>query len=229
MRASFAEHYEHLWCQAFEIFRQNQCEGDRYLAGRELDRRRGLSLIARLPSSALNAIEPLLQRLSAAFPDHYVVPAGDLHVTLLSIEPVRDDFDPAQVEVPQLVRVLEAELGQATGFEVEFAGISASPQAVFACGYPLSEWMSECRDRVKQDLQGVGIGLGMDRRYVRRGAHATILRFVEDRLHPEQLKILEEMRTLSLGRHRLTTLQLVLGDWYTRAEHTQILWQASLS
>lgn len=223
---SLAQQYGQLWEQASEIFRQNRCHGDPYLAGRQSDDRQGISLIARLSPSAVTCVESLIGRLSAAFPEQYIVPAQDLHVTILSIEPVRSDFDPMRVAISQITRVLESSLDQQRAFGVEFKGLSASPQAVFVCGYPIDENLNESRARIKRELQAVGIGLDMDRRYMLRGAHLTILRFMKDEFCPQQLSILEQTRQEFLGRHTLATIQLVQGDWYTRA--SQVLWKKVL-
>jgi hypothetical protein len=72
------------------------------------------------------------------------------------------------------------------------------------------------RDRLRHGCRRRGVGLDADRRYVLRGAHVTLLRFVTPRISQTQIEWLRERRLDPLGCHGLSDVALVEHDWYNR-------------
>jgi hypothetical protein len=215
---ALTEHYQRLWEDALSVFESGKCTADDYLAGKKQDDRRGVTLLARWPSSAIERLSPLLLDLSRRFPEHYVVPTSDLHVTILSIEPVRSGFVASPDLISSIIEAVEEIIDGEEIFRVELSGISASPPAAFVCGYPRGERLNLFRDTVKRECFKRDVGLLVDSRYTLRSAHSSVLRFILPTISPLQVAWLKKVRTLPLGTHDLSTVELVEGDWYMRRE-----------
>jgi hypothetical protein len=210
-------HYLQIWESAYPTFSRGLCEADEFLSGKKDDLRSGITLLARLPAALMPAVNTLRHDLERTFPEQYVVPEADLHVTILSIEPVRDGFAALPTLVSNIQDAVEEGLAQATAFPVEFSSLSASSSVAFICGFPLDGSINRVRQKIKNACFDRTVGLMVDSRYPLIGAHFSILRFVQPRISVSQLEHLKQLREIHLGQGQLTHLELVGNDWYMRA------------
>jgi 2'-5' RNA ligase len=192
------------------------CSADAELAGRLPDDRRGVTLLARVPESLQLGLAPFRLEMESVFHNQYLVPETDLHITCLSVEPVRSNYHADASRVVAIVAAVDEALDGYGPFGIEVMGLGASSAAVFACGYPCDDALNAFRNRLRQCCRRKGVGLDADRRYVLRGAHMTLLRFVTARITETQIRWLQERRFYPGGCHQLSEIVLVEHDWYNR-------------
>jgi len=212
------DRYARLWAVSAAEFERGTCPADPFLAGVLPDHRAGITLLARLPPAVLAAVRPTLAVLAQSFPEQYVMPESDLHVTVLSIEPAREWFEAPPGLVQSIVEAVDIEMREALTFEVAFRGLSAGGSTAFICGFPLDRSLNHFRERVRQNCFARSVGLNVDARYKLIGAHFSVLRFVHPHISSDQLRVLEELRSAHFGQAVLSRLELVLSDWYMRAK-----------
>lgn len=211
--------FDHLWEQTLRRFERGECEADEFLSGVQPDHRMGITLLARLPEAVLEAVRPRLAVLAAAFPEQYVQPESDLHVTILSIEPARESFAPRAGQVEAILEAVDAEVRGTPPFECVFRGLSAGSSAAFFCGYPVGAALNEFRERIRRACHDRSAGFSVESRYPNIGAHVTVLRFLEPRISAGQFALLKQLRSEPLAHAALTHLELVQNDWYMRLEN----------
>lgn len=216
-RVALSQHYDDLWRQAFIDFQRGTCSADAHLAGRLPDDRWGVTLLARLPESLRLRLAPTRSEMESVFRHQYLVPEPDLHITCLSVEPVRSGYSPEASQIVAIVDAVEEALVGYEPFGIEVAGLGASSSALFACGYPCDEALNAFRNRLRQCCRRRGVGMDADKRYVLSGAHVTLLRFVMANITDTQVRWLEDRRLYPSGRHQLSEIVLVEHDWYNRA------------
>lgn len=199
---------------ALPALRANDLELDRRLL-QGPDPRRGLTVIAR-PDAALAArFSRLLDGLAALAPGQYRHPAPDMHVTMLSLFTVRDDF---HAELQRVDAYRDAVRGAVAGlpaFEIAFRGVAASRGAVLAQGYPCDTTLETLRERLRAALRARALDASLDGRYRLVTAHATLLRFVRPLAQPGRFAdATEALREAPLGTMRVERVALVQNDWY---------------
>ncbi len=207
-------HYDAMWDRAWPAVSQGDVECDRHLAG-GLDPRRGLTLIAR-PGAALAArFEAVQDALIAADPHQYRQPLSDLHMTVLSLFTVTDDYAPHLARRADYAAAARAALEDLPAFDIDFEGITISRGAVLVKGFPRDGTLEALRARLRDALRARGLDGTLDQRYRLVTAHSTVLRFVAPPAGPARLAaVLAEMRDVPLGTMRVDSLQLVINDWY---------------
>jgi 2'-5' RNA ligase len=207
-------HYDAMWDRAWPDVARGDVECDRHLAG-GLDPRRGLTLIAR-PGPALAArFEAVQDALIAAAPHQYRQPRTDLHMTVLSLFTVTDDYGPHLDRRADYAAAARAATADLPAFDIDFEGITISRGAVLAKGFPRDGTLERLRARLRDALRTRGLAGTLDQRYRLVTAHSTVLRFVAPPLEPAQLAaVLADVRNAPLGCMRVERLQLVINDWY---------------
>ena len=215
--AAAEERFERLWAQTLTRFERGECEVDEFLSGARTDHRRGITLLARLPEAVLAAVRPLLTELAQAFPEQYMQPESDLHVTILSIEPAHAGFVARPELVSAILEAVDAAVLHTPPLQCVFRGFSAGGSAAFFCGFPSDGKLNEFRERIRRACQARSVGWTVESRYPPVGAHFTVLRFLKPRVSAPQLALLKQLRSASVGRAALTHLELVHNDWYMRA------------
>jgi 2'-5' RNA ligase len=219
--AEIAATYERMWADARAQLAEGTCNADEYLGGVRADDRVGITLVARPPSSLIEQLAETRRELAQRLAGHYLVPEADLHVTILSLEPVRSGFVPRGEVAAALGSAVDA-CDPHTAFPIEARGISGSPSAVVMCGYPGSTALNAFRDAVREVCRARDLAPLVDRRYAAHGAHSTMLRFVGGSFPAEQFPWLETLRRVPLGSHMLSRLELVTSDWYLRRANSSI-------
>jgi 2'-5' RNA ligase len=207
-------HYDAMWARAWPDVSRGDVDCDRHLAG-GLDPRRGLTLIAR-PGPALAAsFEAAQDALLAADPHQYRQPLPDLHMTVLSLFTVTDDYAPHLARRADYAAAVRAALDDLPAFAIDFEGITISRGAVLAKGFPRDGTLERLRARLRDALRARGLDGMLDQRYRLVTAHSTLLRFVAPPPEPARLAVaLAALRDKPLGTMRVDSLQLVVNDWY---------------
>jgi len=207
-------HYDAMWDRAWPDVARGDVDCDRRLAGGR-DPRRGLTLIAR-PGPALAARFAALQdALIAADPQQYRQPRADLHMTVLSLFTVTEDYEPHLARRADYAAAARAALEDASPFDIGFEGITISRGAVLAKGFPRDGTLERLRARLRDALRAQGLDGTLDQRYRLVTAHSTLLRFVAPPADPARLAaVLTALRDMPLGSMRVDSLQLVINDWY---------------
>jgi len=208
------DHYDAMWDGAFPAVASGEVDCDTQLHAGS-DRRRGLTLIAR-PGRALRArFDSLLDRLAIAEPEQYRYPAADMHVTVLSLVTVTEDFGPQLRRLDDYRAAVVAALDGLEAFEVDFRGITMSRGAVLAQGIPRGPALETLRERLRLQLGARGLDASLDQRYRLVTAHATLLRFVGPLRAPRRFAaLLDSLRQAPLGCMQVNDVELVTNDWY---------------
>ena len=207
-------HYDAMWDRAWPDVSRGDVECDLHLAG-GLDPRRGLTLVAR-PDAALAArFEAVQDALLAADPRQYRQPLSDLHMTVLSLFTVTEDYAPHLARRADYAAAARAATDDLRAFDIGFEGITISRGAVLAKGFPRDGTLERLRARLRDALRARGLDGTLDQRYRLVTAHSTVLRFIAPPADPARLAaVLAAMRDVPLGTMRASSLQLVINDWY---------------
>jgi 2'-5' RNA ligase len=208
------QHYDAMWTGAFPKIVAGTVDCDTgLLAGP--DRRRGLTLIAR-PSAAVRAsFDALLDQLAAIEPGQYRYPASDMHVTVLSLFTAVEDPSQQLARLNDYRAVVHAALEGIEPFDIVFDGLTLSPGAVMARGFPCGCGLDTLRERLRTGLREQGLAASVDQRYRLVTAHATLLRFTEPLRQPARFSArLAALRDLPLGKMHVDKVELVINDWY---------------
>jgi 2'-5' RNA ligase len=203
-----------MWDRAWPHVAEGDVDCDTHLAG-GLDPRRGMTLIAR-PDAALAARFASVQdRLSGADPRQYRQPRADLHVTILSLFTVTEEYAPHLARRADYTAAVRAAVDGLPPFDIGFDGITISRGAVLARGFPRNGTLELLRTRLREALRARGLDGMLDQRYRLVTAHSTLLRFIAPPTDPARFAaVLTELRGMPLGTMHVETLQLVVNDWY---------------
>jgi 2'-5' RNA ligase len=210
-------HYDAILARSIDAIRKNQLDLDLKLDARLAagpDTRRGLSVIAR-PNDALAArLAGVLDRLEAVAPGQYRHPRADLHVTILALFTVCEDYHAELARLPEYRAAVQAALAGLPAFEIEFRGLTSSRGAVLAQGFPLDATLARARARLRAQLRTRALDASLDGRYTLVTAHATLLRFVRPLADAARFAdTLAALRTEPLGTLRVDRVELVRNDW----------------
>lgn len=223
-------HYDKMWATAQDALRCGEAEQDPLIFA-DQDNRRGLTLLTRPPASVLAMIDHLAADLRRLEPDQYVYPAGDIHVTILSIISCYEGFTLDLIDATAYTDAVNAVL-RSTGtgpFGLHFSGVGASPGSVVVQGFPLDDGLEALRRATRSHFQHSGLPQSIDLRYRLQTAHSTVMRFATRPANPNRLlEYLKEHRDDFIGAFEVNTVELVYNDWYQRAANTVSLGQWAL-
>jgi 2'-5' RNA ligase len=210
-------HYGAIRDRAFPAIRAGDVELDTRLTAGP-DPRRGLTLIAR-PDAALAArLMQLLDRLDALAPGQYRHPPQDLHLTILSLFTVCDDYHDELRRQDDYREAARSALAGMPPFDIDVRGLAASRGAVLAQGYPRDATLDTLRERLRTALRERGLDVSLDTRYRLVTAHMTLMRFTRPLADPARFAdALEALRDTPCGRLRVERVALVENDWYMRS------------
>jgi 2'-5' RNA ligase len=215
------EIYTQMWQNAMHKYQQNQFEFDDYLSGRK-DTRRGITLIAKPSSKVRSKITKFLSEFSELEPDQYCQPDSDLHITIMSIVACRENYV-LQNEY-QYCDAVNKILEGVRQFEVEFCGITASPNCVLLQGFPHDESLNNLRNTIRKEFLGNTLEHSMDTRYTIKTAHSSVIRYRISPANPSKMvSFLKLNKERYFGVCKITELELVLNDWYQRKSNTRLL------
>jgi hypothetical protein len=161
-----------------------------------IGRPRFVSCVARLPLHVAAELAGLAASLGQ--PEHYLYPAGEIHLTVLSLR-----------DRPGVEDEVDAILSRHGSFEVDVGGLNASWNTVFAELYPRGSRLRALRSdlrKVESHEHGA-----ISRWLRRRVAHANLVRFagpVDGRL----LAAVGGLRRASFGRFAVGEVEVVRTD-----------------
>jgi 2'-5' RNA ligase len=215
VRRRLQKRYDKLWSAAIGKIRTGTTESDRVLAGGLVDRRRGLTLIARPSADVRNKVAPFLRELRRLEPEQYYYARADLHLTILSLFNATTAHKRFLAHTDKYLAAVESTLQKAGPMRIEFVGVTASPGAIILQGFPDSEALNELRDNLRQQLRVRGLTKGLDVRYRLETAHMTVARFRAPLRDGKQFAAaLARSRRRSFGSVAIKSLSLVTNDWY---------------
>jgi 2'-5' RNA ligase len=212
---SLSAHYDAMWRKAFPAISAGKVSCDPKLSNKSADTRRGLTLVARLSADTNRRLAEAIDQLSEIEPAQYCHPQVDLHLTVLSLYTVSDDFGPCLERLEHYRDAVGEALESARPFVVDTAGITLSNAAVLAQGFPQDGALDDIRERLRTTLARDGLGDSLDQRYRLVTAHTTLMRFSRPlenaALFSERLL---ELRGRNFGTSAVSSLDLVFNDWY---------------
>jgi 2'-5' RNA ligase len=215
-------HFSALWDTTLAQWRRNNVQVDPLLAAQAVDRRMGLTLIARPGKDFLERLGPRLHELSQRTGRQYVYPAQDLHVSLLSLVSGTEGFAPAAEALPGYLEALGKVFSESPPCDVAFRGFTASPEAIMIKVFSRNGGMNLLRDGLREALHASGLGGTLDKRYRKVADHMTVLRFLAFLPDVEPLiRFLDENQDQDFGAAHLDRIELVHNDWYMSAAKTR--------
>ena len=219
-----AARYEALWADAQPKIAQGAVQMDEHLNDKSSDARRGLSVVARPPTSVAQSYRAFRDEAQGLEPALYAHRPSELHVTVLSLFTATADYEPHRARRPQYQAAVADALAGAAPFSIVFRGVTASPGAVMLQGFPQSEALNALRGDLRCTLTERGLGDGLDGRYTVITAHMTVLRFRAALRRPAAFAaLLARYRDHVFGKIYVQALQFVEHDWYLSAEKTEVL------
>lgn len=217
------QHYNELWRNASESFRQGVFEIDTDIDN-PADTRAGLTLLIRPPQAVAKAWQAMRHELEAAEPGQYYYPASDLHITVMSIISCYPGLTLSTIDLQQYITLIRHTLNEARAFTIDFSGITASPSCILLQGFPGNNMLEQIRNGLRQTFKSSSLVHSIDKRYTVQTAHITAVRFKNNLTHPERfLNILNDYRTNAFGSGTIDQVELVYNDWYQRNDRVTVL------
>jgi 2'-5' RNA ligase len=109
-------------------------------------------------------------------------------------------------------------------FLIDVRGVTLTPGAVLARGFPHGDTLATLRDKLREALEVRGLGHGLDQRYRLVTAHMTLVRFATPLRDPRRfVAALAKAWQSDFGSTRVECLELVFGDWFHTAAHEQLI------
>lgn len=222
------EHYDEMRATAVSKFARGEAEPD-FLIDSPYDTRRGITLLARPPAHITAIIERIMADFRQSEPDQYYQPAGDIHLTIMSIITCYPGFALHVIDPSDYVSAVEAIVRGIRPFSVEYSGLTAFPGGVIVQGFPQSSGLQLLRKEIRHHFRNSSLQQSIDQRYSIQTAHATVIRFRNPVLNPARLlKMLEKYRQYFIGSFEVSEVALVYNDWYQRAANTVLLGKFTL-
>jgi 2'-5' RNA ligase len=216
--------YDRLWAEARDSFAAGVVRADPHLRDRTRDTRRGISLIIRPDAATIERISAIMNDLRAFAPEQHFYRPDELHMTVLSLISVADQFDLDAVPLATYRAVCEAVIPSTPPFDVRYYGLAASPDSVFVCGDSAGNALNVLRDRLRTALHEAGLGGTLDRRYRLITAHSTIQRFVSTpRDLPGLAEYIATRRDHDLGCFAVAEIAFVRNDWFMSHDAVMVL------
>jgi len=181
-------------------------------------------LLARPAATVIAPISALLVQLRSLEPDQRYQPASDLHHTVLSLFTATADHAPYMARLADYREAVSEVAAATPPFTVDVRGVTLTPGAVLAQGFPRDDTLGTLRDNLRAALRARGLGDGLDQRYRLVTAHMTLVRFAAPLREPERfVAALATARLESFGSTTVERLELVFGDWFHTAAHERLI------
>lgn len=217
------EHYNKLYRQSVSKIETDNYEIDR-LIDSENDMRFGITLLIRPNETTKNNIQRFLTEVKQVEPNQYYYQNSDIHVTLMSIISCYNGFKLADINPSDYIAIINNVLKTKKKFDIHFRGLTASPSCVLLKGFFEEHTMNDIRDELRSEFKASLLQQSLDRRYVIRTAHSTIIRFKEELVNKNAfLGLIEKYKDFDFGTFEVKNIELVYNDWYQRAQFVQSL------
>jgi 2'-5' RNA ligase len=215
-------HYDAMWTEAAPVVQAGGAAFDPQFAHLADDARRGVTLLARPAATVVGALSAFVEQLRVMEPDQYYQPPSDLHHTVLSLFTATADYAPYLAHLPAYREAVTEVAAATPPFSIRVRGVTLTPRAVLAQGFPLDGTLAAIRERLRAALGARGLGDALDRRYRLVTAHMTLIRFAEPlRGATRFVAALARERAREFGTTSVDRLELVFGDWYHTAAREQ--------
>jgi 2'-5' RNA ligase len=222
--------YQRLWSEAVAAFEKGEHKIDPHLSDKANDRRRGVTLICRPSPSVRGAAANYIGRIAEACPGQHFYRPEELHITVLSIISGTELWEREMPRLDACRPVIGEVLGRCRPFKIHFRGVTASPDSVLVQGFPIGDGLAVIRYELRAAFARHGLGDMPDRRYKAATAHMTAMRFSK---HCPDLKPLQSLlnasREVDFGESEISTIRLILGDWYGSADRVRTIEEYRLS
>lgn len=225
---NLTNHYNQLWRQSLERFRDRRFDCDPYLQGKK-DTRYGLTLRA-VPSPAVKvSVTQALADIQSAAAGSYFYPPSDLHITVLSVISCYPGFALDAINLEEYMGTIENVTENVTPFRIQFRGITASPSCILIQGFPEDNQLNNLRDNLRRAFNQSELQHSIDKRYELQTAHMTVIRFRQPPDQPEQfIEKLRAYRDVDFGSYIIDELELVGNDWYQREVNLEMIRRVGL-
>lgn len=202
------DHYARILGQNREILLQGG-RGDPFLQSKEADTRMALVLLMRVKGEVSGKISDYIQTLKQTEPALYYYPPSDFHVTILDILCGKEHRTTPE-NIDEYISCIKGCTDAVKPFHIDFRGVTASDNAVLACGY-YEDGLEELRRTVRSAL--TERNLALEERYKSISSHITIARIPERLTQPERFLGLIE-RDVCFGRAEVDSVELSFHNWY---------------
>lgn len=224
MRDALTTHYDGLWEHAAPLVRTGGATADHWLSRPIEDARRGITLLARPAEEVIAPLSSFLQQLRHIEPEQRYQPSSDLHHTVLSLFTATADYRPYMARLADYHEAVSEVAAGTAPFVLDIRGVTLTPGAVLAQGFPRDDTLATLRDKLRSALRARGLGGALDQRYRLVTPHMTLVRFAAPLREPERfVAALAAARQTTFGATSVARLELVLGDWFHTAAHEQRL------
>jgi 2'-5' RNA ligase len=216
------KHYDQLWSIALGRIRAGRTELDPILQTGAIDRRRGLTVVARPSQPVQHSVALFVRELRRLEPDQYYYHPSEFHLTVLSLFTATVNCEPYFALQDKYVAAVDSALKDIHPIHISFEGITASPSTIMIQGFFETHELNDLRNTFRRRLRIRGLGKGLDDRYRLQTAHMTVVRFRAPLRHPERFaNVLEQARQRPFGTTAFRSFLLVENDWYM-SRHTAV-------
>ncbi|MCF7505079.1 hypothetical protein [Vibrio sp. L3-7] len=224
--------YDGMWERFKVASEKNEHELDLNLLDQMNDTRRGVTALAYLNQGSQAVLDEILsfqRTVQQIEPDQYYHPLDELHLTVLSVISCVPEFELNQINVKAYVEIFSKVLRDADPVEINYRGITASPNCIVIQGFPVADTLEKIRDDLREQLSRAGLRVSFDSRYKQVTAHSSLIRFrvpISD--GPQLLALCQPYRDHEFGSIVLTDFELVFNNWYQNLAVTTLLARCSL-
>ena len=128
------------------------------------------------------------------------------------------DYAPYMARIATYLEAVSEVLAATPPFAIDVRGVTLTPGAVPAQGFPRGDTLATLRDKLRAALRARGLGDGLDQRYRLVTAQMTLVRFATPLRAPERfVATLAAARESDFGSTMVARVELVFGDWFHTA------------
>ena len=151
-----------MWQESWSRVRTGDITCDPRLADKASDKRRGLTLIARLEPSVTERLGNMLKTLSGIESHQYYYPLEDIHLTILSLFTATENYGLHLERLDDYRNAVARALKSSRSFIVDSVGITLSRGAVMLQGFPRDATLNDLRDHLRSALVRSDLGDSLD-------------------------------------------------------------------
>ncbi|MEM6784777.1 MAG: 2'-5' RNA ligase family protein [Bacteroidota bacterium] len=207
--------YDAIWADARAVVAAGEARINPYLRDEVEDRRRGLTLAARIAPGPRSALMATLAELAEGEPGVYLYPEASLHVTVQSLVQVQDEAQPLLALRDDFLHAIRPVLRRSPPFGLVCWGLTGSRDAVLLQGFPTDEALDHLRASLQAALKRAGLAQALDDRFEVAIAHATVARYRAPLRAPARFAArLDARRQTGFGTMTVTQVEAVETDWF---------------
>lgn len=222
------EHYNKLYNESIKKIMDDTYEVDG-LINSPLDKRFGITLLARPSKKIKNNIQKFLNDIKTVEPYQYYYNDSDIHITVMSIISCYEGFQLKSINISEYIDLISKSLINHPNIEITFRGISASPSCIMVQGFMNNNFLNLIRNNLRENFKNSNLQQSLDKRYPIQTAHTTVIRFQKEFSNkPEFLRLIDTFRNYNFGSFQVKKLELVFNDWYQKESLVKKLYEFSI-